>query len=99
MGESSGEDRFNREEQFVGPPVLVRCKNWEDFKSLASGAVTVSFLCNPEEKTFQVCALKDGKIYTFNGEIPDFSSLLRVWVSEELGVQKKRVLEGILAVG
>ena len=95
----SGDESFTGEERLIGPPVIVRCKRWVDFKSLASGASTVSFLSNPEEKTFQVYALKERKIYTFSGEIPSVVSLLIAWLSEQLGVEEKRVLEGILALG
>jgi hypothetical protein len=41
-----------------GPPVIVRCKQWEDFKTLAQNADTVSFLYKEPEKTFQADALK-----------------------------------------
>src|SRR4030067_809188 len=42
-----------------GLPVVVKCERWEDFKMLAFGAETVSFLFKREEKMFQTDALKD----------------------------------------
>src|SRR4030067_1816701 len=45
-----------------GPPVVVKCEQWEDFKVLASGAQTVSFLFKREEKVFQADALKDDRV-------------------------------------
>ena len=44
-----------------GPPVAIRCKKWEDFKTLAQNAETVSFLYKETEKTFQVDAQKKAK--------------------------------------
>lgn len=41
-----------------GPPVILRCKQWEDFQALAHQAQTVSFLYREAEKSFQVDALK-----------------------------------------
>jgi hypothetical protein len=82
-----------------GPPVILRCKQWEDFQALASQAQTVSFLYKEEEKAFQVDALKNGQIITYSGELPKSASLLKTWLSGQLGIEEKRVLEGILAIG
>jgi hypothetical protein len=82
-----------------GPPVILRCKQWEDFQTLSSQAQTVSFLYREAEKTFQVDALNNGQIITYSGELPKFTSLLKTWLSRQLGVEEKRILEGILAIG
>lgn len=82
-----------------GPPVIVRCKEWEDFKLLASGADTVSFLYRDTEKSFQADALKNGGVLTFNGALPDNVKLLKVWLARELGVAEGRIFEGVLAIG
>jgi hypothetical protein len=81
-----------------GQPVLLRCKQWEDFVELASQADTVSFLAKEAERTFQVDALKGSQIITFSGEIPKLTSLLRVWLSKQLNVSEKKMLEGALAI-
>jgi len=81
-----------------GPPVIVKCKQWEDFKALATGADTVSFLFRETEKTFQADALKDGKVLTYNGEFPRDVNLLKIWLSKELGVAEDKVFEGVLSV-
>jgi len=36
-----------------GPPVILRCKQWEDFQSLAFQPQTLSFMIKDAEKTFQ----------------------------------------------
>jgi hypothetical protein len=82
-----------------GPPVILRCKQWEDFQTLAYQAQTVSFLYREAEKTFQVDALKNNQIITYSGELPKATSLLKVWLARQLEIPDKKVLEGILAIG
>jgi len=82
-----------------GPPVIIRCKKWEEFKALASKAETISFLYKDAEKAFQVDALKNGRILTFAGELPGNAELLKRWLSRELEVSEDSILEGILAIG
>ncbi len=81
-----------------GPPVIVKCKQWEDFKTLAIGAETVSFLFREADKTFQADALKNGKVLTYNGEFPRDVNLLKIWLSRELDVAENKVFEGVLSV-
>lgn len=82
-----------------GPPVIVRCKQWEDFKTMAIGAETVSFLFKEAEKSFQADALKDGRVLTYNGEFPRDARLLKFWLARELKVSEENVFEGVLAIG
>ncbi len=82
-----------------GPSVILRCKQWGDFQTLAYQAQTLSFLYKEAEKGFQVDALKNGQIITYSGELPKETSLLRTWLSEQLSIPEKRILEGILAIG
>jgi small-conductance mechanosensitive channel len=82
-----------------GPPVILRCKQWEDFQTLAYQAQTLSFLYREAEKTFQVDALKSNQIVTYSGELPKNTSLLKTWLSKQLDIPEKKILEGILAIG
>ena len=82
-----------------GLPVIVRCKQWEDFKVLAAGAETVSFLLKEAEKTFQADALKEGRVLTYSGEFPRDTKLLKFWLAHELNVAEDKVFEGVLAIG
>jgi archaellum component FlaC len=82
-----------------GPPVIVRCKQWDDFKALATGAETVSFLMKEPEKSFQADALKNGRVLTYNGEYPRDARLLKLWIARELAVEEQKVFEGVLAIG
>ncbi|MBS7647909.1 hypothetical protein KEJ24_08755 [Candidatus Bathyarchaeota archaeon] len=82
-----------------GPPVILRCKHWEDFQTLARQAQTLSFLYKETEKAFQADALKNNQIITYSGELPKQTALLKSWLSKQLDVPEDRILEGILAVG
>lgn len=82
-----------------GPPVILRCKQWEDFQVLAHQAQTISFLYREAEKSFQVDALKNNQIVTYSGELPKPTALLKSWLAKQLEVDEKNILEGILAIG
>jgi len=81
-----------------GTPLIVKCKQWEEFKVLASGAETVSFLFKEAERAFQVDALKESKVLTYSGEFPQDTKLLKVWLSRELGIGEEKIFEGALGV-
>ncbi len=82
-----------------GPPVILRCKQWEDFQTLAVQAQTLSFMVKEAEKTFQVDALKGNQIITYSGELPKVASLLKIWLGRQLDVPEQKILEGVLAIG
>ena len=82
-----------------GPPVILRCKRWEDFQKLAYQAQTLSFLYKEDEKSFQVDALKNNQIITYSGDFPEQVSLLKTWLSKQLSIPENKILEGILAIG
>ncbi|HYB68950.1 MAG TPA: hypothetical protein VEC97_05330 [Candidatus Acidoferrales bacterium] len=82
-----------------GPPVILRCKLWEDFQTMATQAQTLSFMYREPEKAFQVDAVKDNQIITYSGQLPKETSMLKAWLSKQLDVPEKKILEGILAIG
>ena len=82
-----------------GPPVILRCKQWEDFRTLSCQAQTLSFMYKDEEKTFQADALKGNQIITYSGELPKLTALLKMWLSKQLEIPEKKILEGVLAIG
>ena len=81
-----------------GPPVILRCKQWEDFQSLATQAQNISFMVKEAERTFQADALKGNQIITYSGEIPKLAPLVKVWLSKQLEIPERKVLEGVLAI-
>jgi len=81
-----------------GTPLIVRCKQWEEFKVLASEAETVSFLFKETERAFQVDAFKEGKVLTYSGDLPQDTRLLKIWLSKELGIGEEKIFEGALGV-
>ncbi len=82
-----------------GQSVILRCKQWEDFQTLAVKAQTLSFSYKEEEKVFQADALKGNQIITYSGVLPKFSSILKMWLSKQLDVPERNILEGVLAIG
>jgi hypothetical protein len=80
-------------------PVSIKCRKWEDFKAIATGSEILSYLFKTSENTFQAEALKDGKVVTYLGEIPSNSTLLKLWISKELDIDKGMVFEGNLNIG
>jgi len=82
-----------------GRPVILRCKQWDDFQNLAFQAQAVSFMYKEAEKTFQVQALKGSQIVTYGGEVPKLTALLKLWLSKQVDVSERQILEGALAVG
>ena len=81
-----------------GPSVVLKCKQWEDFQAIATGAQTLSFSYKEEEKLFQADALKGNQIITYNGPMPKLSTILKAFLSKELGVSERNILEGVLAI-
>jgi hypothetical protein len=82
-----------------GLPLLLQCKQWEDFQTFATQAQTVSFSVKETEKVFEVDALKDNRVVTFNGEMPKLPFLLKVYLSKQLGIPERQILEGGMALG
>jgi hypothetical protein len=80
-------------------PVVVKCRQWQDFKNMAVGAETVSYLFKEAEKSFQADALKKGRVLSYTGEFPQATSLLKLWLSKELGVAEENIFEGALHLG
>ena len=81
-----------------GPPVILRCKQWDDFQGLAAQAQTLSFMVKEPERTFQADALKGNQIITYSGEIPKLAPLLKIWLGKQLEIPERKVLEGVLAI-
>lgn len=80
-----------------GTPLKLQCKQWEDFQTLAAQAQTASFMYKEQEKTFEAGALKNNQVITYNGELPKTSVLLKTWLSKQLEISEKKILEGALS--
>ena len=83
----------------IGPSVILRCKQWEDFQNLAVKAQTLSFSYKEQEKIFQADALKGNQFITYSGGLPKLSSIMKMWLSKQFDVPEPNVLEGQLTVG
>jgi uncharacterized coiled-coil protein SlyX len=82
-----------------GTTVTIKCRQWQDFKNLAAGAETITFLFKEAENSFQADALKNGRILSYTGEFPQNSHLLKLWLSKELDVAEEVIFEGVLDMG
>jgi hypothetical protein len=82
-----------------GTPVIMKCKQWEDFKNMAAGAETVSYIFKEAENSFQADALANGRVVSYTGEFPQNSSLLKLWLSRELDIAEEVIFEGVLNIG
>ena len=80
-------------------PVTMKCEQWEDFKNMATGAETVSYVFKEAEGSFQADALANGKVVSYTGEFPQNSSLLKLWLSRELDIAEEVIFEGNLKIG
>lgn len=81
-----------------GPPVIVKCKNWEDFKNLAKDPETLSYTFQETEKAFQADALKQGRVLTYSGQLPQNTKMLKTWLSKQLNITEEKIFEGVLAI-
>jgi len=79
------------------PSLTIRYNKWEDFKTQSTNAKLVSFLLKEKEKVFQVCALKEGKVLVYSGELPQNTGLLKSWISRQLNTPQEKIVEGFLA--
>lgn len=91
--------QYGKVTEVKGPPIMLRCKHWEDFQVLARQAQTISFLYKEAEKIFQADALKGNQIITYSGELPKPTQLLKTWLSKQLEVPEGNILEGTLSIG
>ncbi len=81
-----------------GPQVVLRCQQWEDFQVLAAHAQTLSFSYKEDEKLFHVNALKGSQIITYIGAPPKLSTILKAYLSKQLDISERSILEGVLAI-
>ena len=77
-----------------GPSLILHCKQWGDFEVLAMHAQMLSFNYKEDEKVFQVDALKGNQIIKYAGALPNFSIILKTWLSRQLDITEPNILEG-----
>ena len=70
----------------TGRPLFLNCKEWADFQVLATHAQALTFDYKENEKVFQADAVKGNQIITYSGELPNFSKILKMWLSTQLDI-------------
>jgi uncharacterized coiled-coil protein SlyX len=83
----------------TGHAVHLKVNQWQDFQSVAQKAQTVSFSYNEQEKILHADALRGNQIIIYTGALPQLSAVLKVYLSKQLEVPEKNILEGLLTVG
>ena len=76
------------------PSATLQCKQWSDFKALGVNAQTLTFKYNEGMTLFQINALKGNKLIVYTGALPNFSMILKKWLSQELEINEPNILEG-----
>jgi hypothetical protein len=79
-----------------GSSLILHCKQWGDFQVLAMHAQMLSFSIKEDEKVFRADALKGNQIISYAGALPNFSVILRAWLSRQLEITERSILEGFL---
>jgi hypothetical protein len=80
-----------------GSSMIFQCKQWMDFQVLAMHAQMLSFSIKEDEKIFQVEAFKGMQIIRYTGAFPNFSIIFKIWLSRQLNITERNILEGFLA--
>ena len=93
-------DRVQRESVEVvvaGPPVVLRCEQWEDFQNYAFQPKTVSFMRRESDGLFEADALTKNQIVAYIGKTPKIEPLLKIWLSKHLEVSEEKIFEGFVS--
>ena len=78
------------------PSVILRCSQWLDFQVFAMHAQTLFFSYKGNEKIFQANALRGNQLIIYAGALPNFSMILKTWLSFQLDITEPNILEGSL---
>ena len=73
--------------------ITLSCNNWEDFQVLAKHSEKLSFSYKEDEKNFQAEALKENQIITYSGPLPNFSLILKAWLSQQFNITEQNIFE------
>jgi hypothetical protein len=78
----------------MGQYVTLHCKQWIDFENVASKAQTISFNYHELDKILQVQAIKGNIIIVYTGVVPNFSLIIKNWLSRQLDTTEGNISEG-----
>ena len=80
----------------VGSSMVLNCKKWSDFLVLAAHSQTLTYNIK-DEKMCEVNAVTGNQLFVYSGPLPEFSSMLAAYLSQQLGVPKQSIVEGSLS--
>jgi hypothetical protein len=76
--------------------LILRCNRWSDFQELAMHTQKLSFSYKEAEKIFEASAIAGNQMIVYEGSLPDFSLILKKWLSGQLFISEQDILEGFL---
>jgi hypothetical protein len=82
----------------TGPQLQIKCNTWEDFQNIAAKSQMLTFSFKEAEHVFEVNAVKGNQLITYSGELPKMSALLKCWLSMQLSIPEKSMLDGVLSL-
>ena len=75
-------------------PIVMKCKNWEEFLTYAASTRQVSVAFRESDKMFEADAQNGNQIVAYVGPVPALSLLLKEYLSTNLSVASENVFEG-----
>jgi len=82
-----------------GPPLILKCKQLNDFTAMVCQAQRLTFLYDEAEEKLEAHGLKNGLLITYSGDFPERASLLKAWLSNQLRIPEEKIVEGTLTQG
>ncbi|MCW4009494.1 MAG: hypothetical protein NWF05_02600 [Candidatus Bathyarchaeota archaeon] len=79
-------------------PLRMQCTQWEDFWELSAKAQTAAFTTKETDQNITIEALKNNHLITYTGQMPQLSLLLKTYLSKQLGIPEKQILEGTITL-
>jgi hypothetical protein len=86
--------RSSSDEKHEAQLTVLHCKQWQDFKMLAEYAQILAFSFKESDKSLKAYALRDRRLIVYMGDSPDYSVLVKSWLSTQLKVSQNMVFEG-----
>jgi hypothetical protein len=75
---------------------IIRFKTWSEFQIFASKHEFSAYTYRDSDKLFEINAVKDNQLLVYIGDTPNVTAMLRSWLSNQLGVNQDKIVEGTI---
>jgi hypothetical protein len=75
---------------------IIRFKTWSEFQIFASKHEFSAYTYRDSDRLFEINAVKDNQLLVYIGETPNVTAMLRSWLSNQLGVNQDKIVEGTI---